>query len=85
MTWFASRESAAAFGCSTPSMTSTAVGRISRQVPAALGEIAQTMPVISKVSLLGVRAPEVHEPQSFDKRLGVEPSSGNVGSDRRRA
>jgi hypothetical protein len=45
------------------------------QVSAALGEIAQTMagsaPVISEVNLLGIKAPEDHEPQPFDKRLGI--------------
>jgi hypothetical protein len=50
------------------------------QVSAALGEIAQTMagsaPVISEVNLLGVKAPEDHEPQPFDNRLGIEPNSG---------
>jgi hypothetical protein len=59
------------------------------QVSAALGDIAETMagsaPVISEVNLPGVKAPEDHEPQPFDNRLGIEPNSGNAGSDRRRA
>jgi hypothetical protein len=50
----------------------------SRRLRLGLGrarEIAQTMagsaPVISEVNLLGIKAPEDHEPQPFDKRLGI--------------
>jgi hypothetical protein len=46
------------------------------------GHVDQNLAAVSEVNLLGVKAPEGHEPQPFDKRLGVEPSPGNVGSDR---
>jgi hypothetical protein len=46
------------------------------------GHVDQNLAAVSEGDLLSVKAPEGHEPQRFDKRLGVEPNPGNVGSDR---